>query len=180
MSPSKPAASAQTAYLGLGSNVGDRRAHLARAVERLDGSRGTRVTSVSPIYVTAPVGLTEQPDFFNMAVEIRTEQGAEELLETCQGIEKELGRVRTVRWGPRTIDIDILLYANRRMDGERLRLPHPRLKERAFVLVPLADIAPQLMLDGKTIAGWAAAADSTGVRRKFRNSKFEIRNFPTA
>jgi 2-amino-4-hydroxy-6-hydroxymethyldihydropteridine diphosphokinase len=167
MSPSKPAASAQTAYLGLGSNVGDRRANLARAVERLGASRGTRVISVSPIYATAPVGMTQQPDFFNLAAEIRTELAPEELLETCQAIEERLGRVRTARWGPRTIDIDLLLYADRRMDGERLRLPHPRMKERAFVLIPLADIAPQLILDGKTIAEWAADADSTGVRAPF-------------
>ena len=165
MSPSKPAASAQNAYLGLGSNLGDRRAHLARAVERLNAARGLRVVAVSPIYVTAPVGLADQPDFYNAAVEVLTEQGPGELLDTCQGIEAEFGRVRTVRWGPRTIDLDLLLYADRRTHGGRLLLPHPRMRERAFVLIPLAQIAPDLVLDGRTIAAWAAGIDATGVRR---------------
>ncbi len=165
MSPSKPAANAQTAFLGLGSNLGDRRAHLAQAVERLNRVSGTSVVAVSSIYATAPVGMTEQPEFFNAAAEIRTEQEAEELLGTCMDIERELGRVRTARWGPRTIDIDILLFANMRTDGQRLRLPHPQMMKRAFVLIPLAEIAPGLVLEGRTIAAWAADTDSTGVRR---------------
>jgi 2-amino-4-hydroxy-6-hydroxymethyldihydropteridine diphosphokinase len=165
MSPSKPAASAQTAFLGLGSNLGDRRAHLAQAVARLNRAPGTTVVAVSSIYATTPVGVTEQPEFFNAVAEVRTVHEAEKLLATCQAIERELGRVRTLRWGPRTIDIDLLLFGNRRTAGERLHLPHPRMMKRAFVLIPLAEIAPGRLLEGKPAAIWAAAFDPTGVRR---------------
>jgi 2-amino-4-hydroxy-6-hydroxymethyldihydropteridine diphosphokinase len=163
MSQSKPAASAHTAFLGLGSNLGDRLAHIAQAIERLEGARGTRVVAVSSVYVTAPVGLTEQPEFFNAVAQLRTEQTPEELLATCRAVEDSLGRARSVRWGPRTLDLDILIYDDLRLEGASLVVPHPRMKERAFVMVPLAEIAPDLLVDGVTAADRAASVDSTGV-----------------
>jgi 2-amino-4-hydroxy-6-hydroxymethyldihydropteridine diphosphokinase len=165
MSPSKPAANARTAYLGLGSNTGDRRAHLAQALDRLNATPGVRVTAVSSLYETVPVGLTAQPDFLNAVAEVCTELPAEALLDAALAVEAALGRVRTVRWGPRPIDLDVLLVGGLRVAGGRLTLPHPRMTERAFVLVPLAEIAPGLVFNGKTAAAWAAESDASGVRR---------------
>ena len=164
MSPLKPARTARSAYLGLGSNLGDRRANLARAVERIGAARLTAIAARSSLYATAPVGVTDQPEFLNAVVEVRTALEPVELLDACLGIERELGRIRTVRWGPRTIDIDVLLVEGIALDEERLTLPHPRMTERAFVLVPLAEIAPGIVVGGKTAAEWAAGIDSTGVR----------------
>jgi 2-amino-4-hydroxy-6-hydroxymethyldihydropteridine diphosphokinase len=136
------------AYLGLGTNLGDRRANLDAAIERLRAAPDIAVTALSPVYETAPVGVTDQPNFYNMAVEIETALPPDKLLAAVLGIEREMGRVRTVRWGPRLIDIDILLYGEATIDAEGLTVPHPRMAERAFVLAPLADIAPALMIPG--------------------------------
>jgi 2-amino-4-hydroxy-6-hydroxymethyldihydropteridine diphosphokinase len=165
MSPSKPAAIAPAAFLGLGSNQGDRAALLAEALGRLDRAAGIRVTAVSSVYATAPVGVLDQPEFLNLAAEVRTTLGPRQLLAACLEIERALGRVRAERWGPRTIDLDLLLYGDLRLAEADLELPHPRMTARAFVLKPLAEIAPRLRLDGRTIAEWAAAADAAGVRR---------------
>ncbi|WJY26707.1 2-amino-4-hydroxy-6-hydroxymethyldihydropteridine diphosphokinase [Sporosarcina trichiuri] len=137
-----------TAYLSIGTNMGDREANLARAVDLLRAADGVGPAVVSSIYETAPVGLTEQADFLNVAVRVETSLSAGELLEVCQRIEQELGRVRTVRWGPRTADLDILLYNEERMDTETLTIPHPRMHERAFVLIPLAELAPDVQEPG--------------------------------
>ncbi len=128
------------AYIALGSNMGDREAHLLRAIEELDAQPGIDVTKVSGIYETDPVGYADQPAFLNMAVAVRTTLEPLELLRTQLRLESLLGRIRQVRWGPRTIDLDLLLYDNVRMDQEELTLPHPRMMERAFVLVPLHDV----------------------------------------
>jgi len=165
MSPLKQAATAQTAFLGLGSNLGDRAALLAQALARLDGTSGIRVVAVSSLYATAPVGVEDQPEFFNAAAEIRTTLTPRELLAACLRVETELGRVRLARWGPRTIDIDILLFGDLRLSEDAITLPHPRMRERAFVLAPLAEIAPGLAIDGKAAAEWAASVDGSGVRR---------------
>lgn len=130
------------AYLALGSNIGDREGYIKKAVELLKAHPQIRVLAVSPLYNTAPVGFIDQPDFLNGAVAVDTVLMPHELLDVCLGIEKRLGRVRTVRWGPRTIDIDLLLYDDLVINGEDLALPHPRMHERAFVLQPLCDIAP--------------------------------------
>lgn len=132
-----------TAYLGLGSNLGDKRDNLNRATELLRCTTGITVKHTSPFYETSPVGYIDQPDFLNAAVEINTVLDPDRLLEVCQGIEKELKRVNIVRWGPRTIDIDILLYGDLVIRNDRIVLPHPRMHEREFVLRPLNDIAPQ-------------------------------------
>ena len=133
------------AYLGLGSNLGDRRGNIDEAVRRLGETPGVTVTKVSSIYETKPVGGPEQPDFLNAACEVETQLQPRELLREAQRIEREMGRVRTVRWGPRNIDIDILLCGDVVIDGGDLTVPHPRLAEREFVLRPLAEIAPKVI-----------------------------------
>jgi 2-amino-4-hydroxy-6-hydroxymethyldihydropteridine diphosphokinase len=165
MSPLKPAAIVPAAYLGLGSNQGDRAALLAEALLRLHRTAGAEVVAVSSLYATAPVGLTDQPEFLNAVAAIHTTLPPRELLAACLRIESELGRVRTVRWGPRPIDLDLLLYGDLRLTDAVLTLPHPRMAERAFVLAPLAELAPDTRLDGQTIAARAAAIDRAGERR---------------
>lgn len=131
-----------TAYIGLGSNIGDREAKLNSAVALLKEVNEVEVTSVSSYYNTAPVGYEQQPDFLNAVAEIKTTLSADKLLQVCNNIEKELRRERIVRWGPRTIDLDILLYGELIINEEHLTVPHPRMHERKFVLEPLSEIAP--------------------------------------
>ncbi|NLY80932.1 MAG: 2-amino-4-hydroxy-6-hydroxymethyldihydropteridine diphosphokinase [Lysinibacillus sp.] len=130
-------------YLSLGTNMGNREENLKKAVELLRRKEGIVVHKVSPVYETAPVGFLDQPSFLNIALYVQTTFGPFEMLEACQSIENELGRVRNVRWGPRNIDLDILLYNNENIEAENLIIPHPRMFERAFVLVPLMDIAKE-------------------------------------
>ena len=144
------AASAKTCYLGLGSNLGERQQSLDRAVHLLETTEGVTVLDLSSTHETEPVGVPEQPKFLNAVVKIACELSPEELLARCQGIEDQLGRVRTVRWGPRTIDIDILLIEGVTLNTERLTVPHPRMCEREFVLAPLTEIAPELTLVCRT------------------------------
>ncbi|CAM2777423.1 aminodeoxychorismate synthase component I [Rariglobus hedericola] len=166
MSPSKPANRVQTAYLGLGGNLGDRRALLAGALARLAATPEVRIARVSPVYETAALCLPDQdaqPDFLNLVVELETTLTPHALLAACLIIEQQLGRIRAERWGPRTIDLDVLLFANTTLSDDRLILPHPRLHERAFVLVPLADLAPDLIIHSESVRTHAARADTTGV-----------------
>jgi len=157
------------AFLGLGSNIGDRDALLAEALERLNALPSVRVTDVSPLYETDPVGYEEQPPFLNIACRIETSLPPEDLLAETLRIERELGRERTVRWGPRTIDIDVLLYENATLNTKALTVPHPRLMERAFVLVPLLDIMNNKERDWLpgVVEG---AVDAAGVRRWTSNN----------
>jgi 2-amino-4-hydroxy-6-hydroxymethyldihydropteridine diphosphokinase len=134
------------AYLSLGSNLGDRKAQLQEAVRLLQAHPGISNVKISSIYETAPVGFTEQSAFLNLAVRLETELSAIDLLDVCQEIEQALHRERLVRWGPRTVDLDILLYNHDNMKTERLVIPHPRMQERAFVLVPLRELVPTLIL----------------------------------
>ncbi|MBD0409074.1 2-amino-4-hydroxy-6-hydroxymethyldihydropteridine diphosphokinase [Bacillus sp. 1021] len=131
-----------TAYIGLGSNMGDRERYLRRAVAMLSRHDGVTVSKVSSIYETDPVGYEDQDQFLNMAVEVKTSLTPFELLDVTQSIEAELGRTREIRWGPRTADLDILLYNRENIETERLVVPHPRMYERLFVLVPLKEICP--------------------------------------
>ncbi len=133
------------AYLSIGSNIGDRLSYLKEAVRILNADDDISVSAVSSIYETAPVGFTEQADFLNIVCRIETKLDASSLLAVCQDIEKELGRVREVRWGPRTVDLDILLYNNENIEMKNLTIPHPRMQERAFVLIPLLEIAPMVI-----------------------------------
>jgi 2-amino-4-hydroxy-6-hydroxymethyldihydropteridine diphosphokinase len=131
------------AYLGLGSNLGDREGYLQEAV-RLLTARGARVNRLSPLYETEPWGVTDQPRFLNACCQIITGWGPLALLGLLKRIEQELGRVPTIRYGPRVLDLDILFYDDRQIATPRLEIPHPGVVERATVLVPLADIAPHL------------------------------------
>lgn len=131
------------AILSLGSNLGDRYGTLDKAIRRLDSHPGISVSKVAAYLETAPVGYLEQGKFINSAVSIETSLSPVELLETVLQIEADLGRKREVRFGPRTLDIDILLYGDLVISSEALTIPHPRLREREFVLVPLAEIAPE-------------------------------------
>src|SRR5262245_41797673 len=156
------------AYVGLGSNIGDREARLAFAVAALRASAGTRVQALSPIYETEPVGGPAQGAYLNAVAALRTELAPRALLERLLAIEALAGRERgAVRDAPRTLDLDLLLYASRVVDEPGLRVPHPRLHERAFVLVPLRDVAPALVhpVLGETIERLAARVGPvTGVR----------------
>jgi 2-amino-4-hydroxy-6-hydroxymethyldihydropteridine diphosphokinase len=134
--------SSRRAYLGIGSNLGDRLSFLQLAVDHLARTEGVTVAAVSPVYETAPVGGPEQPDYLNAVVAVDTALSAHDLLRIAQGIEAAAERVRTVRWGPRTLDVDVLLVGEERVDEPDLVVPHPRLAERAFVVVPLADLDP--------------------------------------
>ncbi|MEP9853575.1 2-amino-4-hydroxy-6-hydroxymethyldihydropteridine diphosphokinase [Staphylococcus aureus] len=133
------------AYLGLGSNVGEREAQLEEAIRILDNKDGIQVTQTSAIYETEPVGYVEQPQFLNQCIEIYTSLTAADLLKACLQTEQQLHRVRDIRWGPRTLDVDILLYGNHIIEEKDLIVPHPRMLERAFVLIPLNDIASDII-----------------------------------
>jgi 2-amino-4-hydroxy-6-hydroxymethyldihydropteridine diphosphokinase len=143
------------AYFGIGSNLGDRLAYLQLAVDELATTAGLEVVAVSPVYETAPVGGPEQPDYLNAVVAVATACSAHELLAIAQRIEAYAERVRTVRWGPRTLDVDVLLVGDERVDDPDLVVPHPRMAERAFVVVPLADLDPawraQIPPDGGSV-----------------------------
>ena len=147
------------AYLGLGSNLGDRAAHLQFAVEGLAGRAG-RVVAISPVYETEPVGGPPQPEYLNAVVAVETALSARELLRLAKALEAEAGREPPEpgkRWGPRPLDIDVLMVGDERIDEPDLVVPHPRIHQRAFVLAPLADVAPEMVVAPS--AGWQ------GVRR---------------
>ncbi|MGI8317304.1 2-amino-4-hydroxy-6-hydroxymethyldihydropteridine diphosphokinase [Halobacillus mangrovi] len=135
-----------TAYIALGSNIAEREDFLKSAIEMLEEHSEIQVTEKSSVYETAPVGYTDQSDFLNMVVKVTTSLQPLQMLDHCQSIEAELGRERIVKWGPRTIDLDILLYNHENMKAERLMIPHPHMHERAFVMVPLAELAPEVIL----------------------------------
>ncbi|MBM7555152.1 2-amino-4-hydroxy-6-hydroxymethyldihydropteridine diphosphokinase [Thalassobacillus pellis] len=137
-------------YIALGSNISPRAHYLANAIERLAIHPDIQVIKQSAVYETVPVGLKEQSDFLNMVIKAVTDLGAEELLSVCQEIERNLGREREIKWGPRTIDLDILLYNQENIVTERLIVPHPAMHERAFVLVPLAEIASGAIIPTKS------------------------------
>jgi 2-amino-4-hydroxy-6-hydroxymethyldihydropteridine diphosphokinase len=143
------------AYIALGSNRGDRELNLLRAVAEIGKTHGCRVTGVSAFYETSPVGVIDQPSFYNGVLRLATELPPRELLERLLHIEREVfGRIRTVQWGPRPIDLDLLLYGSMIVEEEGLIVPHPRMAERRFVLQPLCDLAPGLVhpVLGQTVA----------------------------
>lgn len=130
-------------YIGIGSNLGKRQYNCKEAIKKIE-EKGLCIKKLSSMYETKPWGLKEQPLFINMVIEVETEKSPEELLKMLKEIETEMGRIKTVRWGPRIIDLDILLYNNEIIDQEDLKIPHPFLHQRDFVLLPLSEIAPEI------------------------------------
>ena len=158
--------SLRRAWIGLGSNLGDREGTIRRALEQIE-CRRTQVHRVSSLYETEPMYLEEQPPFLNAVAELRTSASPLSLLSHLRHIESSFGRVRTMRNGPRTLDLDLLLYERVVMRSPRLQLPHPRISERRFVLEPLAELAPGLRhpVSNATIAELLAALPSGGTIR---------------
>jgi 2-amino-4-hydroxy-6-hydroxymethyldihydropteridine diphosphokinase len=140
--------SAEKIFVGLGSNLGDRLANLKAAVAALRGSVGIEVVRTSSVYETEPVGVEDQPRFLNAVVELRSDLSATELLGRLKGIEQEIGRTEGERWGPREIDLDLLLYGDELIDSGGLVVPHPEMKRRSFVLVPLLEIDRDITIPG--------------------------------
>ena len=134
------------AFIGLGSNIAGSEstpiAQLIAALTKINSSRDISITSMSSLYKSKPIGLTNQPDFINAVIKVKTNFCPEVLLEVLQGFEKMQGRERIIRWGPRTIDIDILIYENLKVSSQNLTIPHPRMFQRAFVMLPLIEIEP--------------------------------------
>ncbi|WP_136254897.1 2-amino-4-hydroxy-6-hydroxymethyldihydropteridine diphosphokinase [Onishia niordana] len=151
------------AYIGLGSNLDDPLTHVERALGELDRLPLTRVAGASSCYASRPVGPQDQPDFINAVAHLETRLSPLSLLDQLQALEQRHARVRQRHWGPRTLDLDLLLYDNQCLHHPRLRLPHPELANRAFVVVPLHELAPSLELPGlgalATLPGWQDAGD---------------------
>ena len=140
-------------YIGLGSNIGDKEANLVRALFLIKAIKGVKITRQSSLYLSAPWGKTDQDDFLNQVVEIETNLTPIDLLHELQEIEIKLGRQKQVHWGPRNIDLDILLFGRENINLEELQVPHPYLMQRLFVLIPLAEIDPELIFpDGSKIS----------------------------
>jgi 2-amino-4-hydroxy-6-hydroxymethyldihydropteridine diphosphokinase len=153
------------AALGLGGNLGDPVAAFATVLRRLETHEAVSRIRPSSVYRTAPWGKLDQPEFLNMAVLVETTLSARALLDLCLTLEREGGRERRERWGPRTLDIDILTYGSETIDEPGLQVPHPRIAERAFVLAPLAEIAPGLAIGGRTVADLLEAVMDETIRR---------------
>ena len=157
---------AARAFIGIGANLADPEANVRRAIGALAAAAETRVVATSSLYRTAPVGRLDQPDFVNAVIELETGLEPEALLDQLLSIENEFGRERSTRNAPRTLDLDLLIYGDRFCETERLTLPHPRMSERAFVLVPLVEIAADIRIGALGTADELLAAISTdGVER---------------
>lgn len=155
----------KTVYLSLGSNMGDKVDNLDKAVDILRNNPSIHKLNCSSYYTTDPVGYLDQDEFVNAAVGFETDLLPYQILDVCRSIESELLRKRLIHWGPRTIDVDVLLYEGVTMDDEDLTIPHPRMHERGFVLIPLMDLKPVLKLYDKTIETWINTLPPCGVRK---------------
>jgi 2-amino-4-hydroxy-6-hydroxymethyldihydropteridine diphosphokinase len=156
-----------TAFISLGSNIGNRYDYLSKAIEYLTKHPKIQLVNTSSVYETDPVGYEDQDLFLNMVIEIQTEWSPLELLDFCLKVELELGRKREVVWGPRTIDLDILLYNQENIKSEKLIIPHPRMLERNFVMIPLSEIKPDIIIPNieKPLDAWIKElANKEGVR----------------
>lgn len=142
------------AWLGLGANIDDRNAALTRAMQQISALPTTRIVKKSNIIESEPWGITDQPAFLNMAIEIETALPPVELLKALLLIETDMGRIRKEKWGPRVIDIDILMYDNLIINTPELTLPHPYITQRSFVIIPLAQLTPEYEINGKKISEW--------------------------
>jgi 2-amino-4-hydroxy-6-hydroxymethyldihydropteridine diphosphokinase len=155
-----------TAYIALGANLGDPVATVLAAFGALANLNESRVVHTSSLYRTAPVGNTEQPEFINAVAAMETTLAPEALLDALLDVEQRFGRIRAEKNGPRTLDLDLLLYNDLELELPRLTLPHPRLHLRAFVLLPLAEISPKMPLPRRgTIAAWLPAVANQGISR---------------
>ena len=154
-----------SAFVALGANLGDPRAQIERAVAALSQLPNSRLIACSPLYGSIPMGPSDQPDYVNGVAWLETDLTAHELLDQTQRIELAHGRVRKAeRWGPRTLDLDLLLFGNQQLEDSRLTIPHYGMKERAFVLVPLFDLAPDLQLPcGSWLRDLVASCDRSGL-----------------
>ena len=152
------------ATLGLGSNIGDRVRNIEEAIERLTADGAVRLVARSRFYRTAPWGVTDQDCFVNACIAVKTDVSVRELLDRCQAVENGMARVRRQRWGPRNIDVDILSFRDRKIDEPDLVVPHPRITERAFALVPLKDVAPDLTIGGVSIDEMLSKLDASDVQ----------------
>lgn len=164
----------ETVYIGIGTNTGNRFEYLKRAVHALEDH--LKVIGISSLYETEPWGYRDQPRFYNLALQAETDLAPEALLDLLKRIESDLGRVPTFRYGPRVIDLDILLYGNLVLETERLIIPHPRMSERAFVLAPLQELAGPIIhpVVGKTILSLASDSDGRGLRLLYEREKIEL------
>lgn len=151
------------ANLGLGGNIGDPVGSMSTALQILDNREDCKVVAVSKLYRTPPWGKLDQDWFYNACAQVETDLNPIELLNACLDIEKNMKRERNERWGPRTLDIDVLTYSDIVLSSEKLTLPHPRMTDRGFVLLPLNDFAPDQMLGNKNVSQWLADVDLTGI-----------------
>lgn len=154
-----------TAYLGLGSNIGDKKKFLYDAIKYLYQHEHVVITKLSSLYETVPWGYTDQDIFMNLVVEIETTLNPFELLDLCQEVENSLGRVREFKWGPRVIDVDVLLYDEEVIQHERLILPHPYMLERDFVMIPLAEVNSNLVVNHQKVSDVAKRFDLNLIKK---------------
>lgn len=157
------------AALGFGGNIGDPQATMAQALKLIDVDADCSVKAVSKLYRTPPWGKIDQADFYNCCALVETRLDPLVLLDYCLEIELGMKRVRAERWGPRTIDIDVLTYGDMELRSERLEVPHPRMTERAFVMLPLTDIASDLVIKGRAVSEWLVSLDTTGITEANKN-----------
>ena len=157
------------ACLSLGSNMGDRLEYLSKAIDKIAEIQGCNILNKSRVYETEPWGYENQEAFLNLCISVETYLSPYELLESLQTIELELDRVRKIHWGPRTIDIDILLFDDIICEDDKLTIPHPRMRERAFVLIPLYDIEKNLIIDGIKLEDLINKIDTRGIKEYKKN-----------
>ena len=157
------------AFLSLGSNMGDRLEYLSKAIDKIAEIQGCNILNKSRVYETEPWGYENQEAFLNLCISVETYLSPYELLESLQTIELELDRVRKIHWGPRTIDIDILLFDDIICEDDKLTIPHPRMSERAFVLIPLYDIEKNLIIDGIKLEDLINKIDTRGIKEYKKN-----------
>ncbi|MDF2592022.1 MAG: folK [Clostridia bacterium] len=153
------------AYLGIGGNIGNVKENIEEALKMLQEGNVLKLRRISSYYETAPVGYEQQEWFLNIVAEVETQLTPYELLSHCNKVEHQLKRERLIRWGPRTIDIDILLYEDYVSDEEKLTIPHPRMHERAFVMIPLQEIAPDLYMNGRSIMEISSNLNNQEIRK---------------
>ncbi|HEY8246316.1 MAG TPA: 2-amino-4-hydroxy-6-hydroxymethyldihydropteridine diphosphokinase [Hyphomicrobium sp.] len=162
--PSTSAAPAFDCIVALGSNLGDKAANIDQAIRLLTEQGDVRLLKRSSDYATEPWGKTDQDWFVNAAIAVATQLGPRQLLARCKEIERRMGRAVTEKWGPRIIDLDLLVYGDRAVNDPDLVLPHPHIGARAFVLAPLRDVAPDLVIDGKSVRDMYDAIDVSSVK----------------